>query len=571
VLARRAAIAPDDLAYIYLHDGETDEERITYGDLHRRASIVAAALTDKVAAGSRALILMPPGLDYVAAVFGCLHAGMVGVSATPPHPKRLNRTLPRLLAIAADADAECVLTTPAIKAAAEPLLGEGDPLSAAVWVSADQRGEAQAGEWGVDPRPRDALAFLQYTSGSTADPRGVVLTHDHLMLMCEIIGGLSDLRLGRDFGFSWLPPYHDMGLIGGVLQPVYHGGACVMTSPLTVMKRPMRWLEGISRYRATTSGAPDFAFDLCIRQFDPAKADELDLSSWAVAFNGAEPIRSSTLEAFAATFEPFGFQRSAFLPCYGLAEATLLVTGVRRDAPPTVRRLASAALEQGRVSEPAQDEPGTSVVGCGAPWTDHEIAIVDPDTHRRCEPDRVGEIWVAGPSVAAGYWRRPDDTAASFAASLAGSKADARPFLRTGDLGAVIDGELFVLGRLKDLIILNGRNLHPHDLEASAESAHAAVRPHCSAAFDVPSDGSTRIALVMEIDAGDEPAGATVIDAVRRRVAAALDVHLDRVTLCAPGSVPKTTSGKIQRRLCRKLLEPQELDVVAEWRQGTVV
>jgi acyl-CoA synthetase (AMP-forming)/AMP-acid ligase II len=572
ILARHAAIAPEDLAYIYLHDGESDEQRITYGDLHQRASVFASALSEAVPVGGRALILMPPGPDYIAAVFGCFHAGVVGVSATPPHPKRLHRTLPRLLTIAADAAAECVLTIPAIKSAAEPLLAEGQPLADAVWVTADGTADARAQEWGIAPRRRTEVAFLQYTSGSTADPRGVVLTHENLVVMCQIIAGLFGLQAGRDLGFSWLPPYHDMGLIGGLLQPVYSGGACVLSSPLTVMKRPMRWLEGISRYGATTSGAPDFAFDLCTRLFDPAKAESLDLSSWAVAFNGAEPIRAATLDAFAETFEPYGFRRSAFLPCYGLAEATLLVTGVQRDAQPVLWPLASSELEQGRIRQAVAAEPSTTLVGCGAPYAGHEIAIVDPDTCRRCEYGQVGEIWVAGPAVAAGYWRRPGETIATFAATLAGDQEDALCYLRTGDLGTLIDGELLVVGRLKDLIILNGRNLHPHDLEASAEAAHAAVRPHCSAAFAITSEADGGVALVLEVEALDEgsptTAGATLIEAVRRRLAGELDVQLDRVALCTQGSVPKTTSGKVQRRLCGEMLDQNELDVIAEWHRA---
>lgn len=568
ILARHAALAPDDLAYIHLLDGETDEERITYRDLHRRAAAFASALTEAVPVSGRALILMPPGPDYIAALFGCFHAGVVGVSVAPPHPKRLHRTLPRLLTIAADAAAECVVTIPAIKELAEPLQAEEQPLLTVPWVTANDAEEPRTEEWGATPCPRNEVAFLQYTSGSTADPRGVVLTHEHLLAMCEMIAQLADLELGRDFGFCWLPPYHDMGLIGGVLQTVYSGGASVMTSPLTVMKRPMRWLEGISRYRATTSGAPDFAYDLCVRHFDPARAEELDLSSWAVAFNGAEPIRASTLDAFASTFEPYGFRRSAFVPCYGLAEATLLVSGLPREAPPKVRRVSAAALEQGRVADVAEDEPATELVGCGPPYPGYEIAIVDPDTRRRCQERSIGEIWVAGPSVADGYWRRPHETTETFAATLAGDDAPGRRFLRTGDLGVLLDGELYVVGRLKDLIILNGRNIHPHDIEAAAEGTDLAVRPHCSAAFE-PADGQgARITLVAEVAGDAGPAGAAVIEAIRQQVATHLDVHLERIVLCPPGSVPKTTSGKVQRRLCDRLLSTQELTVVAEWRRA---
>lgn len=566
ILAAQARDKPDELVYIFLRDGETDEERMTYRELHRRAAGFASSLADAVEPGARALLLMPPGLDYVAALFGCFHAGVVAVSAAPPHPKRLHRTLPRLLAIAEDADAHCVLTTSEIKGVAEPFLDDAEQrLARATWLTETTEGDLREDEWGSSPlRPSSELAFLQYTSGSTNRPRGVMLTHDHLVGMCSMIAEAWELTPGRDLGFNWLPPYHDMGLIS-VMQPVIVGGASVLTSPLSIMKRPMRWLEGISRYKATTSGGPNFAYDLCVERFDPADCEDLDLSSWDIAANGAEPIRASTLDAFERRFAPYGFRRKAFFPCYGLAEATLLVTGIPRDRAPTIRALSARGLERGEAIDGAPGD-ATSLVGCGAPYDDHLVAIVDPETLRRCSPSRVGEIWTAGPSVTEGYWRRDQETEEAFGFSIAGEPGGGH-YLRTGDLGVRLDGELFVVGRLKDVLILNGRNIHPHDIELSTETAHRLLRTHCSAAFALDDELSSRLGVVAEVNPGDDAEVDAVMSAIRRKIAADLDLQIDLVALCRPGSVPKTTSGKIQRGLCRTLLEDRELELAGEWRR----
>lgn len=566
ILAAQANDVPEELAYIFLRDGETDEERMTYRDLHRRASGFASSLASAVEPGGRALLLLPPGLDYVAALFGCFHAGVVAVSAAPPHPKRLHRTLPRLLAIAEDADAHCVLTTPEIKGVAEPFLkGAEQPLARAPWLTETTDGDLREDEWGTTPRPRSELAFLQYTSGSTNKPRGVMLTHDHLVRMCWMIAEAWDLTLGRDLGFNWLPPYHDMGLIS-VMQPILDGGASILTSPLSIMKRPMRWLEGISRYKVTTSGGPNFIYDLCVERFDPDRCEGLDLSSWAIAANGSEPVRSGTLDAFARCFEPYGFRRTAFFPCYGLAEATLLVTGIPRDQEPVATNLSARALERGEVSPSQPGDETSTLVGCGTTYGEHRLAIVDPQTLKRCAADTVGEIWVAGPSVTAGYWRREDETNEVFGFTIAGETSGER-YVRTGDLGAIADGELLVVGRLKDVLILNGRNVHPHDIELSAETAHAALRTHCSAAFPLGDELSARFGVAAEINPEGAADADAVMAAIRQKIAEDLDLQVDLIALCAPGSVPKTTSGKIQRGVCRTLLDDRELKVAGEWRR----
>jgi len=562
ILTDRAEHVPETVAFIYLHDGETSEETITYLALYERALAIAEALREESAPGARVLLLLPPGPDYVTSVFACLCARRIVVSAVPPHPKRLHRTLPRLLAIARDAEVDSVLTTAAIKDAAQGMLSGAPELSEATWIAADACNARPRDGWELESAGADDVAFLQYTSGSTAEPRGVMLTHGNLLDNSDFISRAFGHSV-ESRGFIWLPPYHDMGLIGGILQPVHAGTSCVLTSPLAIMKRPARWLQGISRHRATTSGGPNFAYDLCVQKVAASELEGLDLSCWEVAFNGAEPVRAQTIRSFSEWLAPAGFRPNVFFPCYGLAEATLMVTASRKDEQPVVTDFDATGLGDGVARPPAADSsPPVELVGCGAPNADHEVVIVDPDSRRACEPGRIGEIWVAGPSVAAGYWRRERETDECFNASL--DADDGRRFLRTGDLGVFRDGELFVVGRLKDLIILRGRNHHPHDLERLAEESHPMLRPYCSAAFF--DEGEEGVVLVMEANPADDADVRAAIDAVRRQLARELDIRTHRIVVCGRGNVPKTTSGKVQRKLCSSLLADGELDVLGEWR-----
>jgi acyl-CoA synthetase (AMP-forming)/AMP-acid ligase II len=562
VLADRAANEPDAVVFTYLADDGEGSEELTHAQLHRGAQAIAAGLMEKQRPGSRTLLLFPPGLDYVSAVYACFQAGVVGVSAPPPQPKRLHRTLPRLTAIAADAEIDSVLTTAFIRDAAKPLFEEG-ALATSEWIAIDDL--PQPGEEILIERPNKALAFLQYTSGSTRNPRGVMLSLDNLLTNSNLITKAFGHRPGGESkGMIWLPPYHDMGLIGGILQPVHAGGPCVLMSPLAVVKRPARWLEAISRHRATTSGGPNFAYDLCVRRIDEETCETLDLSCWEVAFNGAEPVRAETIEAFSRKFAPAGFQKRSFFPCYGLAEATLIVTGPDRDDEASLLEVDADAVEQGRI-EPAGSGATRTLVGCGAAYDDHELAIVNPADCRRLGEGEVGEIWTRGPSVALGYWGQPEESVACFQGEIV--EDGETGYLRTGDLGALLDGELYVVGRLKELIIVNGRNIHPHDIEFSAEEAHGPLRRHCSAAFDRGRKGAVEVGILLEVDAGDVDADA-ILAAVRKRVAVDLDLPLEWVGLCARGEVPKTTSGKIQRNLCKKMVDAGEVPLLAEYRRS---
>jgi acyl-CoA synthetase (AMP-forming)/AMP-acid ligase II len=560
VLATRAESQPDDLVFTFVNDGDQDDSTLTFAELHRRAQTIAALLLERVPIGGRALLLFPPGLDYVSAVYGCFQAGVVGVSAPPPQPNRLHRTLPRLTAIAADADIDAVLTLDFIHSAAKPLF-EAGPLAEAQWIVTDTA--AYAGEVEIARPSMAAMAFLQYTSGSTQAPRGVMLSHENLLWNSDLItGSFNHVPDGLRKGLIWLPPYHDMGLIGGVLQPVHVGGPCILMSPLTVIKRPARWLEAMSRYRVTTSGGPNFAYDLCVRRIDDETCEQLDLSDWDVAFNGAEPVRADTIETFSKKFSLCGFHRRAFFACYGLAEATLLVTGPDRDGEPSLLDTDAHALERGVLRAPCIGAPTVTLVGCGTPYDGTRLAIVDPVEGRRLEEREVGEIWFAGPSVALGYWRQETQTDVHFHGHLA-DQPDIS-YLRTGDLGALVDGELYVVGRLKELIILNGRNLHPHDVEFSAENAHPALRRHCSAAFEMEAEGKTQVGILLEVDSSGAEKHEQILASVARCIGEVHDLPLGWVGLCAPGTVPKTTSGKTQRRLCRAMLVEDAVELLAE-------
>ncbi|MBW3655631.1 MAG: fatty acyl-AMP ligase, partial [Gemmatimonadetes bacterium] len=556
LLRERAARHPDRAACVFLVDGEHEGESLTYGRLHREACRVAALLAEGGLQGKRVLLLFPPGLAFVAAWFGCLYAGVVAV---PVYPPRSNRNLDRLQAILADADAAAVLATDEVIAGLAQHAAATPRLAALRWIAVGEPGADSAAWDGPEPAPED-VAFLQYTSGSTSTPKGVRVTHVNLV---------SNQRMLRDaFGHGeglvvvgWLPVYHDMGLIGNLLHPLYMGGTCVLMSPAAFLQRPARWLEAVSRYGGETSGGPNFAYDLCVERVSAEEKAALDLRAWRVAFCGSEPVRAATLDRFSAAFAECGFRRDAFYPCYGLAEATLFVTGGRPEAAPVVRAFRADELERDRaISATRDDEGAAGHVGCGFAWREGRVEIVRPGTGIRCTPGEVGEIWCSGPHVAAGYWNRPDATAESFGAFLDTGEG---PFLRTGDLGFVDGGELFVTGRSKDLIILRGRNLYPQDIEATAGAAHPALQPGGGAAFSVDADGEERLVVVHEVrrTALGSLDAAQVALRVREAVAAAHEAAVHDVVLIRPLTLPKTSSGKVQRQAARRAYREGSLPV----------
>ncbi len=531
---------------MFLVDGETQEAALTYGGLDRRARAVAALLQGQGLAGERALLVYPPGLDYIVALMGCLYAGVVAV---PTYPPRLNRPDPRLQAIVGDSQAAAALTTGAILATLDQRVVHAPNMAALRWLPTDGIDAGLAEAW-RDPNVRgDDLAFLQYTSGSTAAPRGAMVTHANALCNAAMIHTAVDATTDSR-GVMWLPPYHDMGLVGGILQTVYSGAMTTFMSPFAFLQRPLRWLQTIARTRATHSGGPNFAFDLCVNKTAPEQRAALDLSSWRVAFTGAEPVRPDTLERFADAFAVSGFQREAFCPAYGLAEATLLVTCGKPPGSARTLDLDAAALEEHRAVPAKPDAPRRMVTSCGPPLDGETVAVVDPTTGARCPPGRIGEIWVSGPSVAQGYWNRPEESAEVFGARLTDSGEG--PFLRTGDLGFMDGDELVITGRIKDLIIIDGRNHYPQDVEATVERAVAAVRTAGVAAFSVDDGGAERLVIVAEVErnrrTGDPQ---DVVRAIRRAAADEHAVSVHDVVLLRAGGIPKTSSGKIQRHACR--------------------
>lgn len=558
ILRGRAIHQPNDLAFRFLTDGETLGETLTYGELDRGSRAIAAQLQGMGLCGERALLLYPPGLDYLIAFFGCLYAGVVAVPAYPP---RNQRNTPRILAVLADAEAAVALTTGQIAAQVQSLLNEKTAGSGLQWLCTDDLAPELAIQWQDPGVQSDSLAFLQYTSGSTGTPKGVMVSQGNLLHNGAITYKVMNHRPESQF-ISWLPAYHDMGLIGGILQPVYGGFPCTLMSPAAFLQRPYRWLKAISDYGGTTSGAPNFAYDLCVSKITPAQKATLDLSRWQVAFNGAEPIRHETLVRFQETFAECGFQPEAFYPCYGMAETTLMVSGSMTSVPYPWKAIDKLAFEQNQITDSDSDENAVTLVGCGSAVPDMQIAIAHPETGVRCAENEVGEVWVSGPSVCQGYWNRPEESHHTFQAFLADSGEG--PFLRTGDLGFLEDGELYITGRVKDLILIRGRNLYPQDIERATELSHPAFRMTGTAAFTVEVEGEERLVVVQELEFRAKPNLSEAIAAIRQTVAEEFEVQVYGVVLIKPGTIPKTSSGKIQRRACRDRFLNQELQVVGQ-------
>jgi amino acid adenylation domain-containing protein len=560
VLHAQASALPERRVFSFrTHAGDDVEDvHITSGALERGAHALGARLSELGLEGERALLLYPPGLEFITAFFGCLSAGVVAVPTPLPRP---NRPMERLRAILNDAGPRVVVTTAVLAADQARWVTHAPELADLPWVASDAIADELAGRW-RDPGVRgDTLAFLQYTSGSTDEPKGVMVSHGNLLHNLAVIGqSFGATEASR--GVFWLPLHHDMGLIGGVLQTLYCGGSSLLFSPVAFLQKPLRWLEAISQTRATISGGPNFGYELCARKITEEEHSGLDLSQWAVAFNGAETVRAETLDRFVEVFGSCGFRREAFLPCYGLAEATLMVSSRSEVVVPKVLEVDADGLEENRVSPVRESGRRPRVfVGCGRAAAGQEVVIVDPQTNARCPENGVGEIWVAGPSVAQGYWNRPEQTLATFDAALDGSSLGR--FLRTGDLGFMRDGELFVTGRIKDVIIIRGRNIYPQDLEATVARSHPLLRADGAAAFSVDCDGEEHLVIASEVErkAKSEQTD-EIAAAIRQAIAAEHEIEVGAVLLLKAASIPKTTSGKIRRRACREAYLEGTLDLV---------
>jgi acyl-CoA synthetase (AMP-forming)/AMP-acid ligase II len=572
LLIHRGSHQPDQTAYQFLVDGEIEIVSLTYSQLDQQAKTIAAQLQSYCTPGERALLLYQPGLDYISAFFGCLYAGVIAVPAYPPRP---NRSLSRLQAMLENAQATVALTTQSILTQLQRRFVEEPEFKTLHWLTTETLNLELAAQWQPPHLTSETLAFLQYTSGSTADPKGVMITHGNLLHNLAAIYRCFEFH-EHSAVMSWLPMYHDMGLIGGVLQPLYGGIPVTLMSPLLFLQRPLRWLQAISRYRIPVSGGPNFAYDLCVRRIPPEQRQNLDLSCWELAFNGAEPIYHEVLERFIQAFKPCGFQPSAFYPCYGMAEATLLVTGGLKADHPHLKTLSAAALEKGLAVNAADGEKSRTLVGCGQTLSDQSTMIVDPQTCLPCSDGKIGEIWLSGPSVAQGYWQNLEATQQGFLATLANSDMD--QFLRTGDLGFFDGGELFITGRLKDVIIINGSNHYPQDIERTVEQTHPLIRSNSSAGFSVEVNGEERLVIVAEVerhyrkprgsaksasvlpDDAFDPKG--LIQSIRRAISKYHDLQVYKALLLKTGTLPKTSSGKIQRHACRQQFLAGTLNVI---------
>lgn len=558
LLRERADGFPARTAFCFLADGETESESITYAQLDRRARDLAIRLRNMGADGQPILLMFPAGLDFIVAFFGCLYASSIAV---PCHPPRGNQRPDRLLAIARNAGAQWALTSAELLLDVENRGREEADLSNVRWMALPASAGLDTSLWKSPSVSEKSIALLQYTSGSTGEPKGVMLTHGNLIHNERMVK--AAFRHGPETVVAgWLPQFHDMGLIGNILQPVFMGVPCILMPPMAFLQRPVRWLRMISDHRATTSGGPNFAYELCVRKVTKEQLQGIDLSSWALAFSGAEPVRAQTLDLFASRFASHGFRRQAFYPCYGLAEATLFVAGPKPGQPTRILRALRRSLAERRVVQSLEPQPCETVetlVGCGSSDASQNIAIVNPDLLTRCAPGEVGEIWVSGPSIAAGYWRMCELNAHTFEARL--TDAPDHRYLRTGDLGVFVDEQLFVCGRLKDLIIVRGRNHAPEDIEWSASQVLNGCSAGSSAAFSVRSGDAERLVLVQEIDrkalrsAGEDALAAQL----RRVIAHEHGLQLSDVVFVKLASVPRTSSGKVQRHQCRVLYEADML------------
>jgi acyl-CoA synthetase (AMP-forming)/AMP-acid ligase II/cytochrome P450/acyl carrier protein len=549
-----ASDRPEARSYTFLADGETESGYLTYAELARRTHLVAAGLRARTTPGAPALLVFPPGLEFVVAFLGCLRAGVIAVPLAPPRANRPGSILPRVLA---DTHAQLVLTS---EAWLSRLLDRTLPAGA-TWLTV----ETLIGETAAPTAPRplpsaDAVAVIQYTSGSTSAPKGVMITHRNLAHNQDAIREAMGHAEGL-VGVGWLPHFHDMGLVGNLLQPLYLGGHFVFMPPSAFVQNPSCWLRAISRYRATSSGGPNFAFDLCVEKISDEQKRSLDLSAWEVCFAGAEPVHAATLERFSRAFAACGFRPEAWLPCYGMAETTLIVTGHRPPRRPQIVTVDATALRNNRwvvTSDPLSNDVRT-VVSCGAPVGAARVVIQSLATAHPAGPGEIGEILVAGDSVSTGYWKNPELTAERFGVTLPDCNDT---FLRTGDIGVLHEGELMVLGRIKEILIVRGQNFHPEDLEHTAQAAHAGSQPGGTAVFGATEGATEQVIVLQEVQRGRLAGlnGEVVAREIQRAIASEHGLQVHAVLLLKPGRLARTTSGKIQRAACRDAFIKQTLE-----------
>jgi acyl transferase domain-containing protein/acyl-CoA synthetase (AMP-forming)/AMP-acid ligase II/pimeloyl-ACP methyl ester carboxylesterase/acyl carrier protein len=572
LLQERAISQPNKVIFTFLGDGEAQTESLTYQQLDNQAKAIAVNLSNvaqnilgKKAEGERALLLYQPGLEFITAFLGCLYAGII---ATPAYPPRQNRSFARLDTIIKDAGAIFALTTESLKQKIDEKLTQNSHITC---IPTDNIPLTLAENWQQSSYIKeDNLAFLQYTSGSTGTPKGVMVSHGNLIHNSYLISSCFE-NTPQTVGCSWLPPYHDMGLIGGILQPIYAAITTILLPPVSFLQRPIRWLRAISKYKVTTTGGPNFAYEMCVNSITEKQKAELDLSSWDLAFSGAEPVRQETITKFSEYFADCGFKREAFLPCYGMAETTLIVSGGNKHQSPTIKTVSAKALTENKIIPLEENTPDSqALVSSGKIAQELQGLIVNPDNLTECNDNEVGEIWIKGASVTQGYWQREEVTENIFHAYTKDTKLG--PFLRTGDLGFISEGELFVTGRLKDLIIIRGRNHYPQDIEESIANCHEAINSESGAAFAIEVEKEEQLVVTFEVKRTflnkinqDEWLKQEIFKQIRQTIAENHELQVYSIVLIKTGSIPKTSSGKIARYACRQGFLDDSLSIVAQW------
>lgn len=562
VISTRAYSSGNNIIFSFLNDGEIEQCSLTYSSLHRQANLISSYVSRLTKPGDRVLLLYPTGPEFICAFIGCLYAGLIAVPVPIPRARHRDE---RLQSVINNCSPTMTMTYTAVMEKGLQAQGLGKLICTdSITVGTDP---------GIYVAKEDDIAFLQYTSGSTAEPRGVIVSHSNITHNAACLKEASGYHQGT-IGVTWLPHFHDMGLVEGLLQPIIHGFRCYVLSPGQFMQRPWRWLAAIGRYKATHSGGPNFAYDLCVKSISLMEAASLDLSSWELAYNGAEPIRSSTIDAFASRFSSTGFRREAFHPAYGLAEATLVVSTAYKGKGPRFIRVDTALLRHGKVADADPGPNSLTLVSSGRPILDTRLVIVNPKNNTILDGE-VGEIWIANKSISKGYWGREEETIINFHSYIQNEEGYQGPYFRTGDLGFMRNGEVFITGRLKELIIVNGRNHYPQDIEHTVKGSMGYVGYMEVAAFSLIRPDFEGIGVLVELtrqslktfeNSEDLLPAKSILNNIKAEIASKHDLEINFFGLMRPGTIPKTTSGKVRRAECSKQYNLQILDSVWEWR-----
>jgi len=551
----RACYSPEKTAFIFLEDGETQEKIISYENLDLKARAIAVKLQSKIQSGGTVLLLYPSCIEYITAFLGCLYAKVIAVPLYPPEPAQFERSMSRLNAIVKNTMPSLILTDTLVMHLSKEFLSEESVLNKMEWMVTDHIETELASSWEKPRIDGDTLAFLQYTSGSTGNPKGVKVTHQNILhnqlMIRELVGNTEE-----SIDVTWLPLYHDMGLIGNILHTIYIGGKCVIMSPSDFLRNPMRWLYAFSKYKGTSGAAPNFAYEILAQKIKSDKSENLDLSTWVCAVNSSESIHPDTIGKFSKAFEPYGFNKKAFVQCYGLAEATLILTASRINELPNKLHVKNSEILKNIVMPAEPDEVNTrELVSCGKTYAGQELVIVDPNNRNKCSENEIGEIWIKGPSVTRGYWNNPEETQRIFHAYM--SDTDDGPYLRTGDLGFIKDEKLYITGRLKDIIIVCGQNHYPQDIEFTVSESHESLRKGCTAAFSFDQGDIEKLIVVQEVK--QKYVNSVKIDEVIDEIRKAISIHhgipVYAIILIHPRTIFKTSSGKIQRTACKAAMK----------------